>query len=95
MSQYIVLELREWLAGQVGLNPANEYYIHLLSAAADEMERLDVVLSTARAALDSCRAGVTPLVRDGFHAQTTNAAAEQFSAAWRDLTEAVEAAERR
>lgn len=58
-----------------------------------EVEQLRSVLLAARVALDTCRAGTTPLVRDGVKSQTFKASADQFAAAWRDLRETVEAAE--
>jgi hypothetical protein len=66
-----------------------QLYIHAIETIA----RLKPVLLAARVALDTCRAGMKPLVRDGVHSQTFNASAEQCTAAWRDLRRAVEAAE--
>ena len=68
-------------------------YIRVYEKQRDEIKQLRAVLLTARIALDTCRASMTPLIRDGVHAQTTNSAAEQFAAAWRDLRKTVEAAE--
>ena len=66
----------------------------LLEDAADEIERLQRVQSAAKLALGSCRTSMHTLVNDGIHAQSTNSTAEQFAAAWRDLKDAVAAAEK-
>ena len=58
-----------------------------LLAERTQLKRIELA---ARVALETCRASMKPLVRDGVHAQTTNSAAEQFTAAWRDLRNAVE-----
>ncbi len=52
-------------------------------------EQLQAVLMAAKVALDTCRDSMKPLVRDGVHALSTQAASEQFTAAWRDLKNAV------
>jgi carbon storage regulator len=57
------------------------------------IERLERVKVAARTALDICRTEVKSIVDHSVRSPVVKAGADQFAAAWRDLKEAVEAAE--
>ena len=77
---------------QLGGWKACRYSLKKLVADKDaEIKLLNALRLAARVALDTCQAGMRPLVEDGVRSQTFNSHAEQFAAAWRDLRLAVEA----
>ncbi len=89
-------EIAEWTAACDGplimpkqLNQFTALARNAMPRLLAEREQLKRIELAARVALETCRASMKPLVRDGVHAQTTNSAAEQFAAAWRDLRNAI------